>query len=79
MFFVVMGNKFRATSEGPTEHVVQCPNCGMTGRLERKTGRQYLTLFFVLPVLPIGPKQSFAECPNCGAQFRTPEALRRAA
>jgi predicted RNA-binding Zn-ribbon protein involved in translation (DUF1610 family) len=79
MFFIVAGNKFRSTSEGPTDHVVQCPNCGTSGRLERKTGRQYLTLFFVLPVLPIGPKRSFVECPNCGAQFSEPNSFSRAA
>jgi RNase P subunit RPR2 len=69
MFFLVVGNRYRTRSEGTTYDVVRCPNCGTTGRFEKKSGRQWLTLFFVLPVVPLGGRRSFVECPSCHARF----------
>ena len=71
MFFLVVGNRYRTKSEGTTAEAMTCPSCGASGRFERKSGRQFLTLFFVLPVLPLGGAQQFVECPNCHTQFRT--------
>jgi hypothetical protein len=72
MFFLLVGNRYMAKRTGTTNEVVRCPNCGTAGRFEQKSGRQYLTLFFLLPVFPIGPKRSFVECPACKARFDAP-------
>jgi uncharacterized Zn-finger protein len=79
MFFLLIGNRYMTKGAGTTDEVVQCPSCGATGRFERKSGRQYLTLFFLLPVLPLGGRQTFVECPACKTRFAGPESVRRAA
>ena len=79
MFFLVVGNRYKTKGEGTTDEVVQCPNCGMVGRFERKSGRQYLTLFFLVPVLPLGGRDSYVECPRCKARFEPPHSAQRAA
>jgi hypothetical protein len=79
MFFLLVGNRYRTSHEGTTDETIRCPSCGATGRFERKSGRQYLTLFFLVPVLPLGGRQTFVECPNCHARFDAPSSLPRAA
>jgi hypothetical protein len=71
MFFLLVGNRFKTKSAGMTAEVVTCPSCGVHTRFERKRGRQYLTLFFIVPVLPLGGTKELVECPNCHAQFHT--------
>ena len=73
MFFLVVGNRFRTRHEGTTAQVITCPSCGFQSHFERKSGRQFLTLFFVLPVLPLGGRREFVECPRCHAQLESSE------
>ena len=79
MFFLLVGNRYRTTSEGTTPEVRTCPSCGARAQFDRKRRRQYLTLFFLLPVLPLGSAQEFVECPNCHTQFQATDPLSRAA
>ena len=79
MFFLLIGNRYITKGVGTTDEVIQCPSCGTTGRFERKSGRQYLTLFFLVPVFPLGGQQTFVECPACKARLKGSQAVNRAA
>jgi hypothetical protein len=78
-FFLVAGNKRVSKDAGSTEQAIQCPNCGTVARFGRRTERQYLTLFFVLPVVPLGGANTVVECPTCHARFDAPAQQGRAA
>lgn len=70
-FFLVAGNRYRTKREGETQETMQCPYCGHFGRFERRSGRQYLTLFLVLPVVPLGTRSEFVQCPKCRTRFES--------
>lgn len=69
MIFII-GTKFNVSGSELTADRQRCPQCGATARFVKKTGRNYITLFFVLPVIPIGKKQNLLECPNCKTRFQ---------
>jgi endogenous inhibitor of DNA gyrase (YacG/DUF329 family) len=75
-FFLIAGTKTVAKRLGSTEEAIHCPTCGTVARFERKSERPYLTLFFVLPVVPLGRGHIVVECPACRARF-APERARR--
>jgi len=70
MLFFVIGTNFRVSGSEPTAERHACPRCGVTTQLIKKTGRNYITLFFVLPIFPIGKSQNLLECPNCKTRFQ---------
>ena len=37
---------------------------------KQKKGMQFITLFFIIPVIPISGTKHLVECPNCGAKFQ---------
>lgn len=70
MIFII-GTKFNVSGSERTAGKIRCSQCGATNQFIQKTGRNYITLFFVLPVIPIGKKQNLLECPNCKARFQS--------
>lgn len=70
MFFIVIGTKYRVTGSELTAEPHRCDRCGTHAPFVKKTGRNYLTLFFFLPLFPVGGQQEFLECPNCRARYR---------
>ncbi len=73
MIFFVIGTKFRVSGSEPTAERIRCRQCGVVTQFIKKTGRNYLTLFFVVPIFPIGKAQNLLECPNCKARFQATE------
>ena len=69
--FLIVGTKYRYTGSDKTAETLRCERCGTLAQFTKKTGRNYLTLFFVLPLFPIGKAQNMLECPNCHARYRT--------
>lgn len=70
MFFII-GTRFIAFGSAQTAETIRCSNCGALARFTEKTGMRFITLFFVLPVLPVSGRKSFIECPNCKTRFQT--------
>ena len=69
MIFII-GTNFKVSGSERTAEQRRCPQCGALTQFVKKTGRNYITLFFVLPVIPIGKKQNLLECPNCKTRFQ---------
>lgn len=67
--FLIMGTKYRVSGEERTSEMIHCRNCGSMTQFIKKSGRNYFTLFFVLPIFPLGKTQNFVECPNCKTRY----------
>lgn len=67
--FLVIGTKYRVSGDERTTEQHRCQRCGTLANFIKKSGRNYLTLFFLLPIFPIGKAQEFIECPNCKARY----------
>lgn len=68
--FLIIGTKYRVSGSERTPEQHRCERCGALAQFIRKTGRNYITLFFVLPLFPVGKAQDFLECPNCQARYQ---------
>ena len=69
--FLIIGTKYRVSGSERTAEQHRCARCGTLAQFIKKSGRNYITLFFLLPVFPIGKENSFIECPNCKARYQT--------
>jgi hypothetical protein len=69
--FLIIGTKFFTWGLGKTAETIRCSNCRMLGQFTEKTGMRFITLFFLVPTIPISGKRKMIECPNCKSQFQT--------
>jgi hypothetical protein len=67
--FLIVGTKFISWGSEPTMQPMRCSQCGAVASFRRKKGMQFITLFFVIPIIPISGKKELVECPTCGARF----------
>jgi hypothetical protein len=70
MFFVIGTHYFTWGSE-KTQDMMRCGQCGTTAQFKQKTGMRFITLFFIVPVIPISGKSKMVECPNCKARYQS--------
>lgn len=70
MFFII-GTKFITWGGQKTNDMVRCSQCGAVGQFTEKTGMRFITLFFVIPVVPISGTKKMIECSNCKTRFQT--------
>lgn len=69
--FLVIGTKFITWGKAKTPETIRCSQCGTLARFTEKTGMRFITLFFVVPTIPISGTTKLIECPNCKARFQT--------
>lgn len=69
---LIFGTKFRESGGTPSAQVSRCSSCGFEGHFIEKSGRNYFTLYFAIPVFPVGAQSRFAECPGCKARYDLP-------
>ena len=70
MFFIfIIGTRFITWGSEPTGQARRCSQCHTVGSFVGKKGMRFITLFFVLPVLPISGVKHLLQCPTCGARF----------
>lgn len=67
--FLIIGTKYLASGSERTHEQMRCGNCGIVSQFVRKSGRRFLTVFFVIPVFPLGGKKELLECPNCKTRY----------
>jgi hypothetical protein len=39
-------------------------------RFVMKKGMRFITLFFIIPVMPISGVKEMVQCPNCGTRYQ---------
>ncbi|HEY6333431.1 MAG TPA: hypothetical protein VI756_29170 [Blastocatellia bacterium] len=55
----------------PTAEAMHCGRCGTIAPFIAKKGMRFLTVFFIIPVLPLSGVNHMVECPNCRARYRS--------
>lgn len=69
--FLIIGTKYITWGAQKTAETIRCSNCGALAQFTEKTGMRFITLFFVVPTIPISNTTKLIECPNCKARFQT--------
>lgn len=69
MFFLVLGTRTFHWGADRTPDLQTCPNCGYSGQFIRKQAIRVLTLFFLIPVLPLGKIRHLRQCPSCNTRY----------
>ena len=67
--FLIIGTKFFTWGSAKTPEMIRCSQCGTVTQFTEKTGMRFLTLFFIVPTIPLSGKKKMIECPNCKARF----------
>ncbi len=70
MFFVI-GTKFITWGSEKMQEMTRCTECGTVTNFTEKTGMRFITLFFIIPTIPISGQKKMIECPNCKARYQT--------
>ena len=70
-FIFVIGTRFITWGSGPTGPTMRCSQCGTVGVFGVRKGMRFVTLFFIIPVLPISGVKHLVQCPNCGTRYET--------
>jgi ribosomal protein S27AE len=70
MFFILLfGTRSFTWGSDRILGVRTCENCGFSGQFFAKRAIRAVTLFLVIPVLPLGRVRHLGQCPNCGARY----------
>jgi len=73
LFFIfIIGTRFFTWGSEPGAQTMRCPQCGTAGVFDAKKGMRFVTLFFIIPVLPLSGVKHLLQCPNCRARFEAP-------
>ena len=70
-FFVIIGTRFFTWGSGDAPQQMRCGNCGTVGTFQTKSGMRFITVFFIIPVIPISGVKSLLQCPTCGTRYET--------
>jgi hypothetical protein len=74
--FFIIGTHFFTWGSSATAKPVRCGRCGAVANFPLKKGMSFITLFFVIPVIPISGVKNIVQCPNCRARYQaTPSML----
>jgi uncharacterized C2H2 Zn-finger protein len=68
-FFFIIGTHFFSLGSEPGDQL-RCGKCGTVGQFVKKQGMRFITLFFVIPVIPISGVTHLLQCPVCGTKYR---------
>lgn len=67
---LIIGTHFFAWGSERTLEAWHCSQCGAQTQFIKKSGMRFITLFFVVPVLPISGVSKMVQCPNCGTRYQ---------
>lgn len=70
MFFFIIGTKFITWGAEQSAAAMQCGQCGTVGNFTLKKGMRFITLFFIVPLIPISGIRELLQCPTCGARYQ---------
>jgi hypothetical protein len=69
MFFII-GTHFFVWGSERTPTAMHCGNCGAIVPFLMKKGMRFITLFFIIPIIPISGVNDILQCPNCGTRYQ---------
>jgi hypothetical protein len=53
-----------------SSELMRCGTCGNVAQFWKKTGMRFITLFFIIPVIPVSGVMHVVECPNCKTRYK---------
>ena len=66
---MIIGTKLFAWGSKLTDQEFRCQACGTMAQFVEKTAMRFVTLFFVIPVIPISRKMRLVECQRCKTRY----------
>lgn len=69
-FFFIIGTRFFTWGSDVLPQQMQCGRCQTVGNFTLKKGMQFITLFFIIPVIPISGVKQLAQCPMCRTRYQ---------
>jgi len=67
---IIIGIRFFTWGSERTNEMMHCGQCGATTWFIRKKGMRFITVFFIIPVIPISGVSHIVECPNCRTRYQ---------
>jgi ribosomal protein S27AE len=67
---LIIGTHFFTWAAGYTTSSMHCGKCGLTAPFIAKKGLRFITLFFIIPVIPISGVKNLVQCPTCGTRYQ---------
>jgi hypothetical protein len=67
---LIIGTHFFTWASGYTPNSMHCGNCGTSAPFIAKKGMRFITLFFIIPVIPISGVKNLIQCPTCGTRYQ---------
>jgi transcription elongation factor Elf1 len=68
---IIIGTHFFCWGSQRTNEAMHCGQCGAMTPFIIKKGMRFITLFFVIPIIPISGVKHLIQCPNCGTRYET--------
>ncbi|MBV9787873.1 MAG: hypothetical protein JOZ51_06860 [Chloroflexi bacterium] len=66
---IIIGTHFFAWGSDRAGQVSHCAQCGTVAPFIIKKGMRFITLFFIIPLIPISGVKHMLQCPNCGTRY----------
>jgi hypothetical protein len=66
---IIIGIHFFTWGWVTTTSSLQCGRCGHLGEFIAKKSMRFLTLFFIIPVLPLSGVSHLIDCPKCRTRY----------
>ncbi|MDQ2856176.1 MAG: zinc ribbon domain-containing protein [Acidobacteriota bacterium] len=70
-FFFIIGTHFFSWGSEPVPAQMRCGHCGTVGNFTQKKGMRFITLFFIVPIVPISGVRNLMQCGTCGTKYHT--------
>jgi hypothetical protein len=67
--FLIIGMRFFTWGSQPAAGQMKCGHCGTVGPFVKKQGMRFITVFFIIPVLPISGVTNLLQCQMCRTKF----------
>lgn len=67
---LIIGVHFFSWGSERTPNIMPCEQCGAKTTFIIKKGMRFITVFFIIPVIPVSGVKHILQCPNCGTRYQ---------
>ncbi len=67
---IVFGVKFWAWGNALTQRIWKCSKCGFEGQFIEKKGMRFITLYWIIPTIPVSGITALVQCPQCKTRYQ---------
>ena len=67
---LIIGTHFFTWGSEQTTEMFRCGQCGVQTHFVEKSGMRFITVFFIIPIIPISGVSKMMQCPNCKAHYQ---------